>query len=219
MVLGKDVTASALADWRTAPISDKLRAAIATIEKLTLEPAELTARDATLLNSTGVSHQGVIDLVYVCAGFNIITRIVDAFGSSVPSDQVFSKTARILLVLGYKTLSGFYPADFAARLKRQAINGNRYAADLERLVTAVVRGPGHLSLTLREAIYADEDLPDPLRSYVIKVTQRAYDTTDEDINVLKRGGYSEDQIFEATITAALGAGLRRLHIGLKVLAA
>jgi hypothetical protein len=34
---------------------------------------------------------------------------------------------------------------------------------------------------------------------------------------LRAAGYSEDQIFEATVSCALGAGLRRLDAGLSAI--
>ena len=42
--------------------------------------------------------------------------------------------------------------------------------------------------------------------------------TDEDVETLKKAGLSEDRIFEATVAAAVGAGLKRLRLGLAVLA-
>ena len=45
----------------------------------------------------------------------------------------------------------------------------------------------------------------------------AYRTTDQDIVALRTAGYSEDAIFEITLSAALGAGLARLERGLAAL--
>jgi alkylhydroperoxidase family enzyme len=45
----------------------------------------------------------------------------------------------------------------------------------------------------------------------------AYKVTDVDINQLKVAGYSEDELYELTISAALGAGLARLNRGLELL--
>ena len=50
-----------------------------------------------------------------------------------------------------------------------------------------------------------------LGAYIKKVTEHAYLVTDDDIADLKRAQYSDDQIFEATVSAALGAGLVRLN--------
>ena len=40
---------------------------------------------------------------------------------------------------------------------------------------------------------------------------------DEDVEALRQAGYSEDQIFELTVSAALGAGFRRLKSALDIL--
>jgi hypothetical protein len=52
---------------------------------------------------------------------------------------------------------------------------------------------------------------------VKKVAKYAYDVTDKDVTALREAGYSDDQIFEATVSAALGAGLVRLEWGLSAL--
>ncbi|MEU7790383.1 hypothetical protein [Amycolatopsis sp. NPDC049159] len=53
-----------------------------------------------------------------------------------------------------------------------------------------------------------DDLPEPLRSYVTTVREASYRVTDADVEALKTAGYSEDEIFEATVAAAVGAALR-----------
>lgn len=54
-------------------------------------------------------------------------------------------------------------------------------------------------------------------AYLKKVTLHAYKTMDEDVDRLKAAGHSEDEIFELTLSAALGAGLARLDYGLTAL--
>ena len=49
-----------------------------------------------------------------------------------------------------------------------------------------------------------------LTDYLRKVRTRAYAITDEDVEALKAAGVPEDEIFEQTVAAALGEGLRRL---------
>lgn len=48
-----------------------------------------------------------------------------------------------------------------------------------------------------------------LRAYLDKVRVRAYSVTDQDVQGLKDGGISEDEIFEQTVQVAIGEGLRR----------
>jgi alkylhydroperoxidase family enzyme len=59
--------------------------------------------------------------------------------------------------------------------------------------------------------------PEVMQPYLEKVRTRAYAITDEDVEQLKRGGVTEDEIFEATVAVAIGEGLRRLDAALEVL--
>jgi alkylhydroperoxidase family enzyme len=45
----------------------------------------------------------------------------------------------------------------------------------------------------------------------------AYKVTDADIETLRKAGYSEDVIFELTLSAALGAGITRFDRGIAML--
>lgn len=64
---------------------------------------------------------------------------------------------------------------------------------------------------------AASDLPEIVKNYVRKVSLYAYKTTDEDVQRLRDAGYSEDAIFEITVAASLGAGIKRLNTGLDLL--
>ncbi len=63
----------------------------------------------------------------------------------------------------------------------------------------------------------DVHLPPEINSYVDKIALHAYRVTDADIEALRAAGYSEDVIFEMTVSAALGAGMARLKSGLTAL--
>jgi len=95
----------------------------------------------------------------------------------------------------------------------------RYDALVQRLKAAVFDSAGHASGELRRAVAEQrlEDVPTPLRDYVAKVAKYAYKVTDEDVAALKSAGYSEDQIFEITASAAVGAALARLDRGMAAL--
>jgi alkylhydroperoxidase family enzyme len=56
-----------------------------------------------------------------------------------------------------------------------------------------------------------------LGAYLAKVHERAYTVTDADVEALKDAGLSEDEIFEQTVAAAIGEGLRRLDRAMEVL--
>lgn len=97
---------------------------------------------------------------------------------------------------------------------------DRHAEKLQRLVEAALNGPGELSPGVRRAIAEErhEEAPPALLPYLDKVARHAYKVTDEDVEALRRAGLSEDQIFEATVAAAVGAGMKRLRAGLAALA-
>jgi hypothetical protein len=42
------------------------------------------------------------DAMHVCALFNIYTRLADALGFDIPSQEAFSRAAEMLLRRGYK---------------------------------------------------------------------------------------------------------------------
>ena len=69
---------------------------------------------------------------------------------------------------------------------------------------------------LREAAQPDRPVPPELESYVGIVRQNAYRVTDADVDAL-RDRFSEDELFEHTVSAAVDAGLTRLDAALRTL--
>jgi len=74
---------------------------------------------------------------------------------------------------------------------------------------AVLNGPGTLDQSLRQQIAAGQAPPD-LAALVRKVRDHAYRVSDADVDAL-RAKYSEDQLFEVIVAAALGAADHRLQ--------
>jgi alkylhydroperoxidase family enzyme len=70
---------------------------------------------------------------------------------------------------------------------------------------------------LREAAQPDRPAPPELACYLEKVRLHAYEVTDADVQRLKDAGFSEDEIFEHTVSAAVAAGLERLEASLDAL--
>jgi alkylhydroperoxidase family enzyme len=70
---------------------------------------------------------------------------------------------------------------------------------------------------LRAAAHPNRQTPPHFAPYLDKVRRNAYEVTDEDIRALKDSGYSEDVIFEQTVSVAVAAGLERLEAGLEAL--
>ena len=70
---------------------------------------------------------------------------------------------------------------------------------------------------LRQAADPARETPLELAPYLDKVRRNAYKVTDADVQVLKDAGWSEDVIFEQTVSVAVSAGLERLEAALEVL--
>ena len=101
--------------------------------------------------------------------------------------------------------------------RERTLDSDRYANKMERLRYAVLRGPGSLAPNIRQAISERTYSSSPLGAFAQKVAEHASVVNDEDIQELHRAHYSDDQIFEAAVSAALGAGLYRLDCVLNLL--
>lgn len=93
-----------------------------------------------------------------------------------------------------------------------------HQARADALRAAVLDSDGHTDRSVRAAAAGGGELPEPLRGYVDKVRRHAYKVTAGDVAALKAAGYTEDQIFELTASAAVGAGMARLEAGLAAIA-
>ena len=95
----------------------------------------------------------------------------------------------------------------------------RHAEAFAELRARVVDGPGVVDSSIRAAAFAGTGLPDDISAYVDKVVHHAYKVTDADVDGLKAAGYSEDAVFEITVAAAVGAGVRRYEAGVNAMEA
>jgi uncharacterized peroxidase-related enzyme len=88
-------------DYRAAPISPRLAAALTFIEKLTRDPTDITPDDVRDAFAGGVSTADLTDAAAVAALFNIITRYANALDFEIPTAEDFAKSAKMLLRRGY----------------------------------------------------------------------------------------------------------------------
>lgn len=100
-IMERPVVEAVLADFRSAPITEGLKGALAFLEIMTLRPMELSAADATEALLSGVTREALRDAAAVGALFNIITRYADALHFAVPSPVEFDRAASMLLKRGY----------------------------------------------------------------------------------------------------------------------
>jgi hypothetical protein len=79
----------------------------------------------------------------------------------------------------------------------------------------VLDGPGHVDPPIRRHVALGQPPPD-LATLVQKIRDHAYRITDADVDAL-RARYSEDQLFELIVAAAVGAADHRLQRALAAL--
>lgn len=92
---------AALEDHRTAPIDERLRAALGIVQKLTLEPESFGPDDIEAGLAAGLDEQAIHEAMYVCFAFNVIDRLADAFDFSVEDAEHQRFTAKFLVRFGY----------------------------------------------------------------------------------------------------------------------
>lgn len=94
--------------------------------------------------------------------------------------------------------------------------------DKQALVSAlqqrILTGPGTAAPDLRARAFAGRDLPEPLGALRDKVARRSFQVTDADFAAALRAGFTEDQLFELVICAAVGESGRLYEAGLAALA-
>jgi len=97
---GAKVSAT-LADLRTAPIEQPLRASLQVLGKLTRDN-KLEEADIRGALEAGASHQQLKDALAVCFAFNVTDRLAEAFDYAVDDTEAIVAGARYLLSRGYR---------------------------------------------------------------------------------------------------------------------
>lgn len=87
------------------------------------------------------------------------------------------------------------------------------------LIARILGGEGHAPVTQRRAAFDNTGLAEPAATLVDKVAECSYKVTDEDIAAVKMSGFSEDQIFELVVCAAVGQATRQYDTALAALMA
>lgn len=93
-----------------------------------------------------------------------------------------------------------------------------YLAERRALVEAVTHGKGSLTWEMRRALVdraagrpIGDPIPESLAGFVDQVARDATRIEDGDVAALSADGFDEEAVFEAIVTAALGASLARLE--------
>ena len=86
----------------------------------------------------------------------------------------------------------------------------------DQVLKRVLDGVGETDKALRNAAANRKGLPPELQPLIDKIHDHAYKVTDEDLAQLQKK-YTDDQLFEIIVSAALGASRQRLEAGLDAL--
>lgn len=184
-----------------ASVRPRLRAVRAFLDMISQAPDRVDASDVADLPEHALLEALRVNLVW-----NIVNRLANAFGFTLREGQLHSGT-RALHRFGYR-FPGFLLAD------GETTDHGDVVADLRH---AVLDAAATTDPALRAAAAAGGPLPEPWRSYATAVRDASYTITDADIDRLAAAGHTEDEIFEVTVAAAVGAALRSFDAGRRAL--
>jgi alkylhydroperoxidase family enzyme len=107
---------------------------------------------------------------------------------------------------------------------------HRFADHVASLLATVSGSAGRSDARLRAAVRtrgteivetgqtsSSSDVAPDVIAYVDTIARGAFRVTDEDVDRLRRAGFSDDEIFDVTVNAAVSAGLSRLDRALRLL--
>jgi hypothetical protein len=86
------------------------------------------------------------------------------------------------------------------------------------LVDRVLSGEGRASAEQRARAFSNDGLSPPVDTLIGKVALRPAQVTEADFTTAKAAGFSEDQLFELVVCAAVGQASRLYDAGLAALA-
>ncbi|MFV8317516.1 hypothetical protein [Mycobacterium sp. 23] len=86
------------------------------------------------------------------------------------------------------------------------------------LVARILGGAAQTPIELRRAAFENAATSDPLRTLIDKVAHHSHQVTDDDVAAARDAGFSEDEIFEIAVCAAVGQAGRDYDSALATLA-
>ena len=99
--LDESTVTAVLEDWRTAPVSDRLRAALRFLEAMTLRPTDVTPQMMRELLAAGLNDRAIREAAYVGFLFNTLDRLADSLDFTLPTDEEARAISGVLLRFGY----------------------------------------------------------------------------------------------------------------------
>ncbi len=85
------------------------------------------------------------------------------------------------------------------------------------VVSSVLEAAAETPVALRRDAFKGTPSEPQIAAYVEKVRRRAYRVEQQEVDALIASGLTEAAIFEITVAAALGEGMRRLELGIRLL--
>lgn len=186
----------------SSSLRPEVSAVLGFLERASRTPDLVTADDLEAARNAGVPDDATVEALYVSFIWNTINRLGNAFGFQLYDGQLVNGT-RSLHRFGYR-LPRFLLAAGRRTDDRTAVTGNDARGRLvARLWHRMSGSPSGVPL------------PAELERYAAKVRDESHRITDDDVERLKAAGHSEDEIFEATIAAAVDAARHSLDAGLR----
>ncbi|HEX3647843.1 MAG TPA: hypothetical protein VHV49_05410 [Pseudonocardiaceae bacterium] len=174
----------------------ELRAVRVFLDALHRDPDAATPPD-------GVPDAAVREALRVNLIWDVVNRLANAFGCTLRGDQLHSGT-RALHRFGYR-FPGFLLADG---------NGAGGADPVADLRHAVFDAPARTTVELRRSAVTGNGLAEPWASYTATVRDSSYRITDAEVTRLV-DQYGEDDVYEVTVAAAVGAALATYDAGIR----
>lgn len=103
---GPAVVDAVITDFRSAPISPKLKALLAIANKVRMDGKLVTAGDVDAARHEGATDLEIHDTVLIAAAFSMYNRYVDGLGTWQPADaSMYAQMGKHLAEHGYRTPS------------------------------------------------------------------------------------------------------------------
>lgn len=209
LALEKALVDAALNDYRKAGLSDKLKAMLGFLEIAVLQPDNLTAADAKKMLQSGINSQDVEDALAIATLFSITVRCADALNFAILSEKDSEQASKRMLSKGY----AFKPTKLSGHPDHRT-----FAATLRQ---RIFEGPGVTDKILRQKMgkraIGGPAIEQPFDELALLIGDAAYKITDEQVAKVAKATGSERAAFELITAAAVGAGLHRWQVGLKML--
>jgi len=203
-----------LADWQTAIVPQKTKAALRLLECLTLRPMKLDVAFVDGLREEGLDDPAMREAANVSFHFNMINRLADAFDFDTLNEKQEAMQTKMLNQVA-KRRKGKQADPVWVRDE----DGQIRPTELSRARKPLLTAPGKTTPELRQAVEAfvavqrgqlrhnAPPVPDELTTYLTKLALNAYKITDKDFDALRTAGHEDEAIYEITVTGAFGAAL------------